>query len=94
MKITRRIVSRFMEKVEVGETMQDCWVWRAGCRREGKYGAFWIGDRQYLAHRVAYMIWRGIIPEGQQIAHKCDNSRCVNPLHLVVNTKRVNTSRY
>lgn len=35
-----------------------------------------------LAHRVAYEIANGAIPDGLVLDHLCRNRRCVNPSHL------------
>ncbi len=44
-----------------------------------------------MAHRVAWQITRGKIPEGKIICHKCDNPICVDTDHLFIGTKRDNT---
>ena len=46
------------------------------------YGQLQTGGRGYLAHRVAYEIAYGPIPQGMQVDHICHIRRCVNPSHL------------
>lgn len=57
-----------------------CWEWNPA--PEGEYGRFWFNKRVTLAHRVAYQLLIGPIPEGLVIDHLCRNPRCVNPDHL------------
>jgi len=81
---------RFWSKVEVGEP-GECWEWLAGKQTRG-YGAFGIprGKNQpwkmWLAHRVAWILTYGKIPEGLCVLHKCDNPSCCNPYHLFLGT--------
>lgn len=44
-----------------------------------------------LAHRAAYRIWCGEIPEGKEIDHRCRNRSCINPQHLEAVTHAINT---
>lgn len=39
-------------------------------------------NKSMLAHRIAWIIEYGEIPDGTFVLHKCDNARCINHLHL------------
>lgn len=67
----------------------DCWLWTAALHRNG-YGAFRLNGKVALAHRVAYEIGKGPIPEGMQIDHVCHRRHCVRPDHLRAVTQKQN----
>jgi hypothetical protein len=69
-----------------------CWLWFATINADG-YGRVSRDGRNQLAHRVSYELRRGTIPEGLCIDHLCRVRRCVNPDHMEVVTKGVNTLR-
>jgi hypothetical protein len=48
------------------------------------------GYRAMNAARAAWMIYRGEIPAGKMICHKCDVPSCVNPDHLYPGTAQDN----
>ena len=73
----RTAEERFWAKVEVGV----CWRWTAALDTYG-YGSFWLAPSMRLAHRVAWEMLVGPIPEGLTLDHLCRNRACVNPDHL------------
>lgn len=66
-----------------------CWVWNWAVQRKG-YASVWINGRGVKAHRVAYELANGPIPEGMVIRHTCGNPSCVNAEHLRVGTPAEN----
>lgn len=71
----------------------ECWEWQ-GTRDRG-YGRCFVGrpKRYSPAHRVAYELAVGPIPEGLTLDHLCRNPGCVNPAHLEPVTNRENILR-
>ena len=70
----------------------DCWEW-IGAKVSGGYGSFNIDKRSISAHRVAYQLQKGEIPNGMDLDHLCRNRICVNPHHLEPVTRSVNCRR-
>jgi len=66
-----------------------CIEWIGSIANDG-YGQAWQGDFWWRAHRLAYTVYKGEIPEGKIICHHCDNPRCINPEHLYVGTQKTN----
>ena len=86
-KIAQDPERRFWNNVSFGE---NCWIWRLYKCKQG-YGRFKVSaNRRVLAHRYAWEIVFGTIPEKLQICHKCDNPSCVRPTHLFMGTQKQN----
>lgn len=78
--------ARFWVKVDKTD---DCWIWTAGKFTAG-YGTFKVNGKNRLAHRLAYQLMVGDIPDGLLIDHTCYNKLCVNPSHLRPVTNKQN----
>lgn len=83
---------RFAAKVRRGGE-RDCWLWTAA-RVPGGHGQMGLGQRPHVrpfyAHRIAWTIANGPVPEGQSVLHHCDNPICVNPAHLFLGDQDAN----
>lgn len=106
--LSRNLEDRFWHYVAQGDTPNDCWGWKGPLvsndyRNCGGYG--FIGG--FYAHRFAYTLLVGPIPDDREVDHLCHNAdhscpgggalclhrRCTNPLHLGLATRAENIRR-
>lgn len=88
-------LDRFWSKVQIGGP-DECWLWKASLQSQD-YGAFNLNGRSVSAHRLAYELVVGPIPDGLTIDHVkargCRHRHCVNPAHLEPVTQAENNRR-
>lgn len=82
------VETKFWDRTEAAEN--GCIEWTGPCN-EGGYGRVCLNkNTRVFAHRLAYEIDRGTIPEGMCVLHVCDNPPCCNIDHLQLGTKAEN----
>lgn len=102
--VPNAVVERFREHF-TPTGAGECWAW-TGSRLTAGYGRIKHAGRTYRAHRVAYELAIGPIPDGLHLDHlchtrdvacpggnTCPHRGCVNPAHLEPVTPAVNTMR-
>lgn len=85
-KRTQTVEQRFWSKVD---KLGDCWDWQANKDYKG-YGSFVFNGKQQKAHRVAWELTYGRIPDSLHCLHRCDRPSCVRPDHLFLGTNADN----
>lgn len=74
----------------------ECWIWigrkgghgygRINVRLNGKHVTLWV-------HRLAYEVFNDEkIPDGETVDHLCETLLCINPAHLRLVSRSINSS--
>ena len=90
MKFPQKAINRFNAKVN---KTNDCHIWNAARQKQG-YGMFSVFGKSMPAHRFAYLLHKGNIAENMVVHQSCENNGCVNPNHLILQTKSQNKKSY
>lgn len=95
-RLNQELPESFLERVHKVE-LTGCWLWTGYVNKNSGYGmwSYWVGGntRTEYAHRFAYTILVGPIPDGLVLDHRCYVKTCVNPDHLEAVTQKENLLR-
>jgi len=84
-KRTRRI-ERLLSRRKIDK--KGCWIFTGPLDKDG-YGMFGNGPL-FRSNRASFILFKGEIPQGQWVLHKCDEKSCFNPDHLYLGDVKQN----
>ena len=90
MSVDTKLIARFNAKW-VKDEASGCHVWTGALMPNGYGQIKRPGERrQFYAHRLAWLIHKGPIPDGVSVLHRCDNRACVSVEPLFLGTQQAN----
>lgn len=79
----------FWDRIAIADNENECWLWKQAKFADG-YGNYTVNGKTMRAHRHAYELTYGPVPDGLLVCHKCDTPLCCNPTHLFLGTPQDN----
>ena len=86
------VTSASLEARAIPEPNSGCLLWLGTVNQFG-YGRTNLHGRRIVAHRAAYILACGPVPDDLELDHLCRVRCCINPKHLEPVTKTVNVRR-
>lgn len=70
-----------------------CWIWTGKAKEVFGYGVLVVNWKRWSAHRFAYSLLVGPVPDALELDHLCRVPACCNPAHLEPVTHKENLRR-
>jgi len=72
-------LEQFMARIRIDS--RGCWLWSGAITPNG-YGMLRRSKSTIRSHRASWEFFKGAIPRGMCVCHRCDVRNCCSPHHL------------